>query len=60
MVRGLFETLALLGDLMHIELLVEELSMKVTLNILVPKIIGLQHSFEIYNFQNKKILGKII
>lgn len=50
MVRRLFERLALLGDLMHIELLVEELSMKITLNILVPKIIGLQHSFEIYNF----------
>ncbi|MEK8022014.1 MAG: DUF4276 family protein [Candidatus Parabeggiatoa sp.] len=43
---------------MHIEFLVEELSMEMTLDILVPKIIGPQHTFDIHNFQGKKKLLK--
>jgi len=43
---------------MHIEFLVEEPSMEMALNILVPKIIGSQHTFVIHNFQGKKKLLK--
>lgn len=43
---------------MHIEFLVEEYSIEVTLKIIVPKIIGDNHSFLIHNFQNKDRLLK--
>jgi hypothetical protein len=43
---------------MHIEFLVEEYSTEVTLNFVVPKIIGNIHSFKIHNFQNKDRLLK--
>ena len=53
---------------MHFEILVEDLSGKIMLNILVPKVIGNNHSFNIHNYRgighipkdlrNKKDLGK--
>ena len=43
---------------MHIEFLVEEYSTEVTLNFIVPKIIGDIHTFKIHNFQNKDRLLK--
>ncbi|MEH2378757.1 MAG: DUF4276 family protein [Nostoc sp.] len=43
---------------MHIEFLVEEYSTEVTLNLIVPKIIGNIHTFKIHNFQNKDRLLK--
>jgi hypothetical protein len=43
---------------MHIEFLVEEYSTEVTLNFIVPKIIGDIHTFQIHNFQNKDRLLK--
>jgi len=43
---------------MHIEFLVEEPSMEMTLKILIPKMIGSQHTFVIHNFQDKKKLLK--
>lgn len=43
---------------MHLEVLVEELSMKKTLDILIPKIIGNQHSLNVYNFRSKQDLLK--
>jgi hypothetical protein len=43
---------------MHIEFLVEEYSTEVTLNFIVPKIIGEIHTFKIHNFQNKDRLLK--
>ncbi|MBD2362780.1 DUF4276 family protein [Anabaena minutissima FACHB-250] len=43
---------------MHIEFLVEEYSTEVTLNFIVPKIIGDIHTFKIHNFQNKDKLLK--
>jgi hypothetical protein len=44
---------------MHIEFLVEELSMEMALRAIVPLIIGPQHTFlPIHNFQNKERLLK--
>jgi len=43
---------------MHIEFLVEEQSIEMALKILVPKMIGSQHTFVIHNFQDKKKLLK--
>jgi len=43
---------------MHIEFLVEEPSMEMALKILVPKIVGPQHTFCIHNFHGKKKLLK--
>lgn len=43
---------------MHIEFLVEEYSTEVTLNFIVPKILGDIHTFKIHNFQNKDRLLK--
>ncbi len=43
---------------MHVEFLVEEYSTEVTLSVIVPKIIGSDHTFRIHNFQNKDRLLK--
>lgn len=43
---------------MHIEFLVEEASTEIALNLIVPKIIGNIHTFNIHNFQNKDRLLK--
>lgn len=43
---------------MHIEFLVEESSTEIALNLIVPKIIGNIHTFNIHNFQNKSRLLK--
>ncbi|MFH7030108.1 MAG: DUF4276 family protein [Heteroscytonema crispum UTEX LB 1556] len=43
---------------MHIEFLLEEYSAEITLNIIVPKIVGSNHTFTIHNFQNKDRLLK--
>jgi len=43
---------------MHIEFLVEEPSMEMALKSIVPKIIEIQHTFSIHNFQDKKRLLK--
>ncbi|MDR9853624.1 DUF4276 family protein [Paenibacillus sp. VCA1] len=41
---------------MHLEVLVEEPSMKKALDILIPKIIDSNHSFEVHNFRSKQDL----
>lgn len=41
---------------MHVELYVEEPSAKVALEILVPKIVGEGHTFDVHNFRNKQEL----
>ncbi|RAM53438.1 MAG: hypothetical protein C6Y22_00880 [Hapalosiphonaceae cyanobacterium JJU2] len=43
---------------MHIEFLVEEPSTEITLDVIVPKIVGHNHTFKIHNFQNKDRLLK--
>lgn len=43
---------------MHIEFLVEEISMKKALDIIVPKIIGDRHSFIVHDFRGKQDLLK--
>lgn len=43
---------------MDLVFLVEETSIKIALDILVPKLIGDQHSFEVYNFRSKQDLLK--
>ncbi|KJS03441.1 MAG: hypothetical protein VR68_01330 [Peptococcaceae bacterium BRH_c4a] len=43
---------------MHIEFLVEEISMRMALENIVPKIIGEEHSFQIHNFRSKQDLLK--
>ncbi len=45
---------------MHLEILVEEFSMKRALDILVPKIIGDLHSFTVHDFRSKgDLLSKL-
>ena len=41
---------------MHLEILVEEFSAKAMLQILLPKMIGSQHSFKVITFQGKQDL----
>lgn len=41
---------------MHVEIYVEEPSAKAALDVLVPRIIGKEHSFKVHNFRNKQEL----
>ena len=39
------------GELMHFEILVEDISGKIVLDILVPKIIGTEHTFKVHHYK---------
>ncbi len=45
---------------MHVEIYVEEPSAKVALDILVPRIIGAEHTFFVHGFRDKQTLLKEI